>query len=119
MMKQCVNIDFSIPQMLALSDSSTLTALCGCFPAPGGKPVILAAHNTSATSVRVRWRPLAAAELRGEFQAYLLGYRERHEPAARLRLVRIRDEHTQVSLTPPSDRAYAALWPLDMRFRCV
>ncbi|XP_043233465.1 tyrosine-protein phosphatase 99A-like isoform X4 [Amphibalanus amphitrite] len=63
--------------------------------APGGKPVILAAHNTSATSVRLRWRPLAADQLRGEFQSYRITYRERNATGDRPREVRIPDEETQ------------------------
>ena len=72
-------------------------SVCLRLPAaPGGKPVILAAHNTSATSVRLRWRPLTAEQLRGEFQAYRITYRERNGTDDSLREVRIRDELTQV-----------------------
>ena len=58
--------------------------------------MILAAHNTSATSLLLRWRPLAAEQLRGEFQAYRITYRERNGSADTLQEVRIRDEETQV-----------------------
>ena len=65
-------------------------------PAPGGKPVILAAHNTSATSVRVRWRPLAKQELRGEFQAYKITYRERNNTTSPIKELKITEESVQV-----------------------
>ena len=61
--------------------------------------MILAAHNTSATSLLLRWRPLAADQLRGEFQAYRITYRERNGSADTLQEVRLRDEKTQVSET--------------------
>ncbi|XP_037087916.1 tyrosine-protein phosphatase 99A-like [Pollicipes pollicipes] len=63
--------------------------------APAGKPAILAAHNTSSTSVRVRWRPLSKEELRGEFQFYRITYRERSNVSSRIRELRIKDERVQ------------------------
>ncbi|XP_037086730.1 neuronal cell adhesion molecule-like [Pollicipes pollicipes] len=63
--------------------------------APSGKPAILAAHNTSSTSVRVRWRPLSSQELRGEFQYYRITYRERGAAKDSAKELRIKDERIQ------------------------
>ncbi|XP_043212409.1 tyrosine-protein phosphatase 99A-like isoform X1 [Amphibalanus amphitrite] len=72
--------------------------------APGGKPVILAAHNTSATAVRVRWRPLPQRELRGEFQAYKITYKERNNTNSPIKELKITEEtvqtHTITGLRP-------------------
>ncbi|CAG0920596.1 unnamed protein product [Notodromas monacha] len=44
---------------------------------PSGKPVITAAQNTSATSVRVDWAPPTPDSLHGEFLGYRLSYKPR------------------------------------------
>lgn len=46
---------------------------------PSGKPTITAAHNTSATSIRVSWRPPHPATIHGEFSGYRLTFRPRDE----------------------------------------
>ena len=59
--------------------------------------MILAAHNTSSTAVRVRWRALPKRELRGEFQAYKITYKERNNTSSPIKELKITEESVQVS----------------------
>ncbi len=45
---------------------------------PSGKPTITAAHNTSSTSIQLRWRPPHPSTLHGEFLGYRIAYRTRN-----------------------------------------
>ncbi|EAT34684.1 AAEL013106-PA [Aedes aegypti] len=45
--------------------------------APTGKPVTTIAHNTSATSVYISWKPPPAETILGEFLGYRITYRAR------------------------------------------
>ena len=90
-------VSLSIATAIMLHDYLHETRPCPFLsPAPGGKPAILAAHNTSATSVRVRWRALAPQELRGEFQAYRITYRRRNTTIGDIKELKITEESVQV-----------------------
>ena len=46
-------------------------------PEPSGKPAVLAAHNTSSTSIYLEWAAPDAASIHGQFLGYVVSYRPR------------------------------------------
>ena len=57
--------------------------------APSGKPAVLAAHNTSASSIYLEWSPPALQSVHGQFQGFLLSYRPRDSAPSAAKQVRI------------------------------
>ncbi|KYM79703.1 Protein sidekick-2 [Atta colombica] len=58
---------------------------------PEGKPTITAAHNTSATSIYLAWKPPSRDTIHGEFLGYRIGYRRREKADEEMKNVYIRD----------------------------
>ena len=48
------------------------------FPEPSGKPAVLAAHNTSSTSIYLEWSAPAASTIHGQFTGYVVTFRPRY-----------------------------------------
>ncbi|XP_058837635.1 netrin receptor unc-40-like [Topomyia yanbarensis] len=53
------------------------SSLSAILEAPTGKPVTTIAHNTSATSVYISWKPPPPETILGEFLGYRITYRTR------------------------------------------
>ena len=64
---------------------------------PSGKPSVLAAHNTSSSSIYLEWSAPAPASLHGQFLGFLLTYRPRDTSPAQSREVRITNPAVTVS----------------------
>ncbi|EFN79968.1 Protein sidekick, partial [Harpegnathos saltator] len=58
---------------------------------PEGKPTITAAHNTSATSIYLAWKPPSRDTIHGEFLGYRIGYRRREKADEEMTNIYIRD----------------------------
>ncbi|KMQ95916.1 protein sidekick [Lasius niger] len=58
---------------------------------PEGKPTITAAHNTSATSIYLAWKPPSRDTIHGEFLGYRIGYRRREKADEEMKNIYIRD----------------------------
>ncbi|CAB3361379.1 Hypothetical predicted protein [Cloeon dipterum] len=58
---------------------------------PDGKPTITTAHNTSATSIHISWRPPTPDSIHGEFLGYRVAYRQRDRSSQPLKEIFIRD----------------------------
>ena len=67
------------------------------FTVPEGKPTITAAHNTSATSIYLAWKPPSRDTIHGEFLGYRIGYRRREKADEEMKNVYIRDPAVDVS----------------------
>lgn len=67
------------------------------FLAPSGKPVITTAHNTSATSLHISWRPPHHDTIHGEFLGYRITYRPRDRSDRAFEEIYIRDPTVEVS----------------------
>ena len=50
---------------------------CSLVTEPSGKPAVLAAHNTSSTSIYLEWAAPDAASIHGQFLGYVVSYRPR------------------------------------------
>lgn len=70
---------------------------CSIVAAPEGKPTITTAHNTSATSLHISWRPPHENTIHGEFLGYRISYRPRDRGAEVVREIYIRDPSVEVS----------------------
>lgn len=64
---------------------------------PDGKPTITAAHNTSATSIYLAWKPPSRDTIHGEFLGYRIGYRRREKADEEMKNIYIRDPAVDVS----------------------
>ncbi|KAF4530588.1 hypothetical protein B566_EDAN006794 [Ephemera danica] len=58
---------------------------------PDGKPTITTAHNTSATSLRISWRPPHPDTIHGEFLGYRISFRPRDQGEETVKEIYIRD----------------------------
>ncbi|RLU16101.1 hypothetical protein DMN91_011859 [Ooceraea biroi] len=58
---------------------------------PEGKPTITAAHNTSASSIYLAWKPPSRDTIHGEFLGYRIGYRRREKADEEMKNIYIRD----------------------------
>lgn len=67
------------------------------FAVPEGKPTITAAHNTSATSIYLAWKPPGRDTIHGEFLGYRIGYRRREKADEEMKNIYIRDPAVDVS----------------------
>jgi len=67
------------------------------FAVPEGKPTITAAHNTSATSIYLAWKPPSRDTIHGEFLGYRIGYRRREKADEEMKNIYIRDPAVDVS----------------------
>lgn len=67
------------------------------FAVPEGKPTITAAHNTSATSIYLAWKPPNRDTIHGEFLGYRIGYRRREKADEEMKNIYIRDPAVDVS----------------------
>lgn len=67
------------------------------FAVPEGKPTITAAHNTSATSIYLAWKPPSRDTIHGEFLGYHIGYRRREKADEEMKNIYIRDPAVDVS----------------------
>ena len=56
---------------------------------PSGKPAVLAAHNTSSTSIYLEWSPPASHTMHGQFLGYVINYRPRDTSPAQSREVQV------------------------------
>lgn len=73
---------------------------------PIGKPITTIAHNTSATSLYISWKPPPPDTILGEFLGYRITYRTRDKHTNDLREIYIRDSGVEVSLKIISWRKY-------------
>lgn len=64
--------------------------------APTGKPTITTAHNTSANSLYISWRPPYHDTIHGEFLGYRISYRPREQGAEAVQEIYIRDSSVEV-----------------------
>ncbi|KAJ9581361.1 hypothetical protein L9F63_023457, partial [Diploptera punctata] len=58
---------------------------------PDGKPIITTAHNTSATSLHISWKPPNRDTIHGEFLGYRIEYRPRDRGQEAVKEIYIRD----------------------------
>ncbi|KAK5639714.1 hypothetical protein RI129_012206 [Pyrocoelia pectoralis] len=58
---------------------------------PTGKPTITTAHNTSATTLHISWRPPHHETIHGEFIGYRISYRPRDHGDEAMKEIYIRD----------------------------
>ncbi|XP_053972725.1 tyrosine-protein phosphatase 99A-like isoform X1 [Hylaeus volcanicus] len=58
---------------------------------PEGKPPIIAAYNTSATSIYLAWNAPSRDTIHGEFLGYRIGYKPRNKTNAEVKNIYIRD----------------------------
>lgn len=58
---------------------------------PSGKPTITAAHNTSSTSIQLRWRPPHLSTLHGEFLGYRIAFKPRNVEGNNVEEILIKD----------------------------
>ncbi|KAG8225881.1 hypothetical protein J437_LFUL006043 [Ladona fulva] len=65
--------------------------------APAGKPLITTAHNTSATSLLISWKPPPRDTIHGEFLGYRISYRPRDKGPEVVKEIYIRDPNIQAS----------------------
>lgn len=65
-------------------------------PVPIGKPITTIAHNTSATSLYISWKPPPPDTILGEFLGYRITYRTRDKNNNDLREIYIRDSGVEV-----------------------
>lgn len=63
---------------------------------PIGKPITTIAHNTSATSLYISWKPPPPDTILGEFLGYRITYRTRDKHHNDLREIYIRDSNVEV-----------------------
>lgn len=63
---------------------------------PIGKPITTIAHNTSATSLYISWKPPPPDTILGEFLGYRITYRTRDKHNHDLREIYIRDSGVEV-----------------------
>lgn len=63
---------------------------------PIGKPITTIAHNTSATSLYISWKPPPPDTILGEFLGYRITYRTRDKNNNDLREIYIRDSSVEV-----------------------
>ena len=64
---------------------------------PSGKPAVLAAHNTSSSSIYLEWSAPAPATLHGQFLGFLITYRPRDTSPAQSREISITNPAVTVS----------------------
>lgn len=71
---------------------------CASCPSavPIGKPITTIAHNTSATSLYISWKPPPPDTILGEFLGYRITYRTRDKHTNDLREIYIRDSGVEV-----------------------
>ncbi|XP_055699332.1 tyrosine-protein phosphatase 99A isoform X3 [Phlebotomus papatasi] len=62
---------------------------------PTGKPVATIAHNTSATSIYISWKPPPADTILGEFLGYRITYRPRDKNTDDVKEIYIRDSSVE------------------------
>ncbi|XP_046481648.1 tyrosine-protein phosphatase 99A isoform X1 [Neodiprion pinetum] len=62
---------------------------------PDGKPTITTAHNTSATSILITWRPPNRDTIHGEFLGYRIAYRPRDRGNEDVKEIYIRDANVE------------------------
>ncbi|XP_048512163.1 tyrosine-protein phosphatase 99A-like isoform X2 [Athalia rosae] len=62
---------------------------------PDGKPTITTAHNTSATSILIAWRPPSRDTIHGEFLGYRIAYRPRDIRNEDVKEIYIRDANVE------------------------
>lgn len=74
-----------------------ITYIFALFAVPEGKPTITAAHNTSATSIYLAWKPPNRDTIHGEFLGYRIGYRRREKADEEMKNIYIRDPAVDVS----------------------
>ena len=65
---------------------------------PSGKPSILAAHNTSSTSIYLEWSAPGLHTIHGQFQGYLITYRPRDTSPEKAEEFRITDPTATVRM---------------------
>ncbi|CAO1427366.1 unnamed protein product [Diamesa hyperborea] len=63
--------------------------------APTGKPVTTIAHNTSATSIYISWKPPSPDSILGEFLGYRITFRARDKQAESIKEIYIRDSSVE------------------------
>ena len=64
---------------------------------PSGKPAVLAAHNTSSSSIYLEWSAPAPATLHGQFLGFLINYRPRDTSPAQSKEIKITNPSVTVS----------------------
>uniref|UniRef100_A0A182XEH9 Putative receptor-type tyrosine-protein phosphatase mosPTP-1 n=2 Tax=gambiae species complex TaxID=44542 RepID=A0A182XEH9_ANOQN len=80
--------------------------------APTGKPVTTIAHNTSATSVYISWKPPPPDTILGEFLGYRITYRTRDRHPDDVKEIYIRDSTVErVRLRFGSPKATGSIGP--------
>ncbi|XP_046407157.1 tyrosine-protein phosphatase 99A [Ischnura elegans] len=62
---------------------------------PDGKPLITTAHNTSASSLLISWKPPPRDTIHGEFLGYRISYRPRDKGAEDVKEIYIRDPNVE------------------------
>ena len=58
---------------------------------PQGKPSIVAAHNSSSTSIYLEWSPPSSDTIHGQMQGYLITYRPRDTSPSQAEEVKLND----------------------------
>ncbi|KYQ48871.1 Protein sidekick-2 [Trachymyrmex zeteki] len=86
---------------------------------PEGKPTITAAHNTSATSIYLAWKPPSRDTIHGEFLGYRIGYRRREKADEEMKNVYIRDPAVDWAETTGSRGRYDASEVVVLKFSAV
>lgn len=88
---------FRIVYFFKIQDWKNLHNIFALFTVPEGKPTITAAHNTSATSIYLAWKPPSRDTIHGEFLGYRIGYRRREKADEEMKNIYIRDPAVDVS----------------------
>ena len=113
-----------------LSHSWKVWTLCWIYeyhhhnhvPEPSGKPAVVAAHNTSSTSIYLEWSAPGLHTVHGQFQGYLITYRPRDTSPGQAEEVRIPDHTATVGIEFAGDNTsvtIATAEPHTHRTSCV